>query len=303
MFNFKFSVFQKLIILLSAILITVGGLVLIKPDTKEQSYDDTTLNLKPLSNLELASPLKIVTEDEQIKLQEEVKININTATVDELTTVPGIGEATARAIVEYREKNRKEDEPVFYKLSDLEKVPRMGEKKIEKLSQYLTVGWGVMQLEKEKSINIEEKEDKININTADVIKLQDLPGIGPKTAENIIKYRETKQFEKIEDIMNVPRIGPTRFEKIKDKITVGEEMEKLLKKKSLTKPKKVEKINLNKATMEELITLPGIGEQTAKNIIEYRTELKKFRSLEDLLEIPGFGEKKLEKIRPYVEVK
>jgi competence protein ComEA len=41
------------------------------------------------------------------------------------------------------------------------------------------------------------------------------------TAERIIEFRETKgPFKKIEDIMNVPRIGPKMFEQIKDKITV-----------------------------------------------------------------------------------
>ncbi|AAM24182.1 MAG: DNA uptake protein [Caldanaerobacter subterraneus] len=62
---------------------------------------------------------------------------------------------------------------------------------------------------------------KVNINTATKEELQTLPGIGPVTAERIIEFRETKgPFKKIEDIMNVPRIGPKMFEQIKDKITV-----------------------------------------------------------------------------------
>jgi competence protein ComEA len=62
---------------------------------------------------------------------------------------------------------------------------------------------------------------KVNINTATKEELQTLPGIGPVTAERIIEFRETKGlFKKIEDIMNVPRIGPKMFEQIKDRITV-----------------------------------------------------------------------------------
>lgn len=66
-----------------------------------------------------------------------------------------------------------------------------------------------------------DKNEKININTATKEELQSLPGIGPVTAERIIEFRETKGFfKKIEDIMNVPRIGPKMFEQIKEKITV-----------------------------------------------------------------------------------
>ncbi|MBT1280420.1 helix-hairpin-helix domain-containing protein [Thermoanaerobacter sp. CM-CNRG TB177] len=66
-----------------------------------------------------------------------------------------------------------------------------------------------------------QKSEKININTATKEELETLPGIGPVTAERIIEFRENKGFfKKIEDIMNVPRIGPKMFEQIKDKITV-----------------------------------------------------------------------------------
>ncbi len=60
--------------------------------------------------------------------------------------------------------------------------------------------------------------EQVNINTADINELQNLPGIGPKMAEKIIKYRENKTFNKIEDIMNVGGIGEKKFEEIKDYI-------------------------------------------------------------------------------------
>jgi competence ComEA-like helix-hairpin-helix protein len=61
----------------------------------------------------------------------------------------------------------------------------------------------------------------VNINTADSQLLQTLPGIGPKTAERIIEYRETSgRFKSIEDIQNVKGIGPKKYEKIKALITV-----------------------------------------------------------------------------------
>jgi competence protein ComEA len=62
----------------------------------------------------------------------------------------------------------------------------------------------------------------VNINTATAAELEALSGIGPKTAEAIVEYREANgPFEGIEDVMAVPGIGEGTFEKIKDEITVG----------------------------------------------------------------------------------
>ncbi len=63
---------------------------------------------------------------------------------------------------------------------------------------------------------------KININTASAEELDKLPGIGPTTAKAIIDYRtKNGPFKTIDAIKDVPRIGDSLFEKIKDQITVG----------------------------------------------------------------------------------
>ncbi|MCI5133103.1 MAG: helix-hairpin-helix domain-containing protein [Candidatus Electrothrix sp. EH2] len=64
----------------------------------------------------------------------------------------------------------------------------------------------------------------ININTASLEELKDLPGIGKVKAESIIKYREEKGlFKKIEELKNVYGIGDKIVARIKDEITVGED--------------------------------------------------------------------------------
>lgn len=68
----------------------------------------------------------------------------------------------------------------------------------------------------------ESKENSlVNINTASLSRLQDLPGIGEQTAKSIVDFRnENGIFEKAEDIMMVPGIKESKFRSIKDFITV-----------------------------------------------------------------------------------
>ena len=63
---------------------------------------------------------------------------------------------------------------------------------------------------------------QVNINTATAAELETLPRIGPTTAQRILEYREANgPFATIEDIQNVPGIGPATFEGFQDMITVG----------------------------------------------------------------------------------
>lgn len=63
------------------------------------------------------------------------------------------------------------------------------------------------------------------------------------------------------------------------------------------------KVNINTATVEQLTTLPGVGEAIARAIVDYRDNNGAFRSADDLLQVKGIGEKKLEGIRGMVVLK
>ena len=62
------------------------------------------------------------------------------------------------------------------------------------------------------------------------------------------------------------------------------------------------KLNLNIASVGELIALLGIGPVTPENIIAKRVEMGAFSSLEDLLLVPGIGTKTIEKIKDFIEL-
>ena len=63
-----------------------------------------------------------------------------------------------------------------------------------------------------------------------------------------------------------------------------------------------EKVDINTADLEALMTLPGIGETLAQRILDYRETHGPFVVPEDLLEVSGIGEKRLEAIRDFISV-
>ena len=75
--------------------------------------------------------------------------------------------------------------------------------------------------ESENEFSSISQEGIVNINTANLSELQTLDGIGPSMANKIISYREKEgYFTKPEDIMNVSGIGESKYNKIKEKITI-----------------------------------------------------------------------------------
>lgn len=63
------------------------------------------------------------------------------------------------------------------------------------------------------------------------------------------------------------------------------------------------KININKADLETLTQLKGIGPEKAKAILDYRKKFGSFKSIEDVMKVKGIGEKTFNLIKPFLTVK
>jgi competence protein ComEA len=112
------------------------------------------------------------------------KININTATLDELQAIPRVGPSTARSILEFRDRNGP-----FLRKEDLMKVPRIGIKTFARLREFITVG--TVSETNGRVILREETEGTETIDTVTLKRLIDL-GLQPMTAVKIVNFREAK---------------------------------------------------------------------------------------------------------------
>lgn len=62
------------------------------------------------------------------------------------------------------------------------------------------------------------------------------------------------------------------------------------------------RININKASKEELMTLPGVGESRADSIIKYREQQGAFQSIEEIMQVSGIKEGLFEKIKDLITI-
>ncbi|KAM8840455.1 endonuclease/exonuclease/phosphatase family domain-containing protein 1 isoform 1-T1 [Spinachia spinachia] len=145
-------------------------------------------------------------------------------------------------------------------------------------------------------------QERLNINTATEEELMTLPGVNRAVAQNIVEYRCCIDgFKKVEDLALVSGIGATKLEAIKLEICVSSRTSS-----SQHSPSSLRKdldhqscsgMNINTATPAQLMSIRGITEKIAKNIVAYRAEHGAFRSIEDLVRVHHINSSLLDKIR------
>jgi competence protein ComEA len=203
----------------------------------------------------LVAALAFSTLTAQGQTKTKGRVDVNSADVKTLETLPGIGSALADRIVAGRP---------YHSVDDLAKVKGLSKSKIDAIQDRITFGTTTTKKSTTKSskktttpetsatdtsTSSRSKSSKstttsessgsktvsptgsstgkmapgqtVNINTATAEQLDALPGIGPSKAQAIIDYRnEHGRFSSIEDIQNVKGIKEGEFSKIKDYIRV-----------------------------------------------------------------------------------
>ena len=139
----------------------------------------------------------------------------------------------------------------------------------------------------------EESEPTVEINTCTDLELRSI-GCTPTIIHHIIANRP---YKSVDDLKTLPRMTKIAFGLIKNRVCCIPVLELKEKKK---KPSK--KVNVNTATVEEMVSGLGIGKETAEMIRAYRNKHGRFESVEDLLNVPRFGKGCMKKYGSKVEV-
>ena len=146
-------------------------------------------------------------------------VDVNSAGLSELDSLPGIGPSKAQAIIDYREANGP-----FASLDDLDAVKGIGPATLENIAPLVVFGPdGAPPAGGEGPTDGGEapKSGGININTASQSQLEGLPGIGASKAAAIIDYREANgPFASCEALSAVTGIGDATVANLSASCTV-----------------------------------------------------------------------------------
>lgn len=218
------------IILIIAILILFAiYLFTNKENYVEYNLDEAVSNVDNLLDENIIEDEKnqIETKESSINAEEdldEIVIHITGAVKKEGIVYLKEGDRVIDAIKKAGGENQNADLSqvnLAYILSDGQKIyiPT----KNENIQDFIVEeGIGLSSIQANNTQNTSTEENsKININKADEKELDNLPGIGPTIAQRIVDYRiENGKFKDKEDIKNVSGIGDSKYEEIKDNITV-----------------------------------------------------------------------------------
>ncbi len=151
-----------------------------------------------------------------------------------------------------------------------------------------------------------EDGERIDPNTAGEEDLDRLPGVGPTVAGRIVEVRRDQgPFAEPKDLLSVPGVGPATLARITpylDWPTRPQLDHSPGPSRPDTDPaaRKPVRVDLNRASQEELERLPGVGPVLAERILSLRKSVGRFRGLEELQSIRGIGSVTIERLRPLV---
>ncbi|MFP4580668.1 MAG: helix-hairpin-helix domain-containing protein [Candidatus Sumerlaeia bacterium] len=216
-------------------------------------------------------------------------IDLNAADAQELASrLSGIGQTKARAIVEYRENNGR-----FQSVEELEKVPGIGPKTIERIRSDVHVS-------RPEAPEIPQPDAP---ESPHIPQQYPFPGTEPATVTQRAITSALPQAEKTE--ITSPPNTITRPKKATVPKPAMPEINRPTRPEvpKTTPAANDGRININTATSEELQTLYRVGPVTAEKIILYRAKHGPFQTVDDITKISGIGPKTLERNRDKIKVR
>lgn len=143
---------------------------------------------------------------------------------------------------------------------------------------------------------------RIDPNRASARELDRLPGIGATTAQALVASRERDgPFRRPDDLTRVRGVGVATVARIRDRLDFEVPPPGPSPAPSAGKGAEA-RVDLNRARLEELQALPGIGPALARRIVQARTA-RPFTGPDDLLRVPGIGPATMERLRTRVTVR
>jgi len=131
------------------------------------------------------------------------------------------------------------------------------------------------------------KDGKIDLNSASALQLKEIKGLGRSRAEEIVRYRSKKgAFASVDDLDRVPHVGDMpadELKALKARCTV-----RLAADEAPPTAPAHDKVDVNRANVEELRGVEGIGAERAEEIVRYREQIGGIRNLNELDALPHF---------------
>ena len=266
--------------------------------------------------------VRVTTEHAPLTL---TKININLADIKGLKELPGVGDKTAQAIIDYRSINGP-----YKTIEDVYKADPKSKKRFDKIIPYITVSGGsATSLIADDSnaapstpapIAVANSNavapttiggSRVNINTADEAALAAMPGMSATKAKAAVADRNANgPFQSCADLTRVKGIGQKTVDKLLDVCTTqgagnpsatvnpaSNQIPVVAPKVAPSAPTQVGgAININTADEATLAAMPGMNATKAKAAIADRNANGPFQSCADLTRVKGIGQKTVDKL-------
>jgi competence protein ComEA len=271
---------------LVVLVILIAG-VLAAPYIYQLFRKDNTINLKDFDKA-IAQLSKVEDEksyaegkpgsDDKITHPVMFPFNPNNLSMQQWEQL-GLSEHQANVIKHYEAKGGK-----FYSKADVKKIYDITADDYKRLEPFINIPQAEYTAKKAKPGEI------IELNGADSAKLTEIRGIGPSFAVRIARYRNRLGgFHDKEQLKEIFGVDSLKYAEIKDQVSVN--------------PAKVNRININTISFDQLRIFPYLGYKQVNAIIQYRVQHGNYASIADMKNIAILDEGILSKIEPYLNFK